>query len=411
MQQVMQYIRDNLPETFRPANDHTPYPFVSPTVDKQYRDFYYWDTYFQNLGLMLLGHLDYAKSDLNNIAYAIEKYGYMPNALVWHSLDRSQPPFFTRMVWSYYRFCHDDKKILEKYITPILREHDFWVNRRGSAFGLCSYGCEAAGDDLIKSGYQHHTRVQESADTPEGQRLIGRNLLAIAESGLDFNMRFRTADSNISADRFVHLDLNCILYEAETLTAKMLSLLGRAEEAAAYAEFARRRKEAVNTHLFDASQGIYLDRNFVDGSFSRILSQASLYPYAFGLSDDPEGAARVLSRLELPYGVSACEYRGEDDLYFQWDYPCIWPAATLLSYQALVRAGLTADARRIAEKYMAAVDRNFAETGRLWEKYDGRDGSVAVTSEYATPPFFGWTAAVYVVFERELYEGGCGSHA
>ena len=411
MQQVMAYIRTHLSDTFRPANENTPYPFVSPTADPQYKDFYYWDTYFENLGLMLLGHLDYAESDLDNIAYAIGKYGYMPNALVWHSLDRSQPPFFTRMVWSYYRFRGNDRGILERYIDAILREHDFWVTRRASAWGLCSYGCEASGDDLIRSGYQHHTRVQESADTPEGQRRIGRNLLAIAESGLDFNMRFRTADSKIAADRFVHLDLNCILFEAEELTAKMLTILGRNEEAAQYADAARCRRAAVDEHLYDPAQGIYLDRDFTDGSFSTLLSQASLYPYAFGLSRDAAGAARVLARLELPFGVSAAEYRGEDALYFQWDYPCIWPAATLLSYQALARVGLTADARRIAEKYMAVVDKNFEATGRLWEKYDGRDGSVAVTSEYETPPFLGWTAAVYVIFDRELTGGGCGSHA
>ena len=129
-----------------------------------------------------------------------------------------------------------------------------------------------------------------------------------------------------------------------------------------------------------------------------------MYPFAFGLSDDNEGAQKVLARLELPYGVSACEYRGADALYFQWDYPCIWPAATMLSCQAFQRLGLHDIAQRIAQKYMAAVDKNYLETGRLWEKYDGRDGSIAVTTEYATPPFFGWTAAVYVVFEHELKE-------
>ena len=401
MQQVIDYIKQNIGKTFRAANDHTPYPFVSPTVDKQYQDFYYWDTYFQNLGLMLLGHTDYVQSNLDNIAWAINKYGYMPNALVWHSLDRSQPPFFTKMVYAYYKFS-GDKAVVERYIEAILTEHEFWRTKRMTSTGLNAYGCEDVGADLIKNGYIHHTRVFESADTDEGKMEIGKNLLAIAESGLDFNMRFRTADSNISADRFVHLDLNCILYEAEVLTAKMLSVLERDDQAAEFNARAEQRKTLVNKYCFCAEQGIYLDYNFVDDCFSTVLSAASLYPFAFGLSDNQASAKKVLARLELPYGVSACEFRGKDALYFQWDYPCVWPAATLLTYQAFELLGCHDEAKRIADKYIAAVDKNFVTTGRLWEKYDGRDGSVAVTTEYETPPFMGWTAAVYVVFETEL---------
>ena len=353
---------------------------------------------------MLLGHTDYVEHDLDNIAWAINKYGYMPNALVWHSLDRSQPPFFTRMVYSYYKFC-GNRAVVEKYIEPILKEHEFWRTKRMTPIGLNAYGCEdKTTADLIKNGYVHHDRVRESSDTDVGKAEIGKNLLAIAESGLDFNMRFRAADSNISADRFAHLDLNCILYEAEVLTSEMLNLLGRNDEASDFAERAKNRKRLVNKYMWCDQQGIYLDYNFIDGTHSTVLSAASLYPFAFGLSDDNESAQKVLARLELPYGVSACEFRGDDALYFQWDYPCIWPAATMLSYQAFERLGLHGIALGIAKKYMAAVDKNYLETGRLWEKYDGRDGSIAVTTEYATPPFFGWTAAVYVVFEHELKE-------
>lgn len=51
---------------------------------------------------------------------------------------------------------------------------------------------------------------------------------------------------------------------------------------------------------------------------SEILSAVSLYPYAFGVSDDKAGALKVLKRIELENDVSACEKR-EDDLFYQWD--------------------------------------------------------------------------------------------
>lgn len=93
------------------------------------------------------------------------------------------------------------------------------------------------------------------------------------------------------------------------------------------------------------------------------------------------------------YGLSACEYR-DDDLFYQWDYPCMWPAATCLAYMGLKNLGLNAEAARIAGKYVSVAGKIFEETGRLWEKYDALTGKIAVTIEYDTMPMMGWTAAV-----------------
>ena len=54
------------------------------------------------------------------------------------------------------------------------------------------------------------------------------------------------------------------------------------------------------------------------------------------------------------------------------------------------------EARRIAEKYIAVADKNFTETGNLWEKYDTVTGGVSVTKEYKTPKMMGWSAGVYM---------------
>ena len=139
--------------------------------------------------------------------------------------------------------------------------------------------------------------------------------MAIAESGLDFNMRFKTPKSKIAAHEFSHLDLDCILYDAEIKTAEMLNILGCGEEAKEFAERAAKRKELINKYYL-TEDGIYLDYNFVTGKHSVILSAVSLYPYTFGVSDDKEGAKKVLSRLELPYGLSACEKR-EGKVFYQ----------------------------------------------------------------------------------------------
>lgn len=41
------------------------------------------------------------------------------------------------------------------------------------------------------------------------------------------------------------------------------------------------------------------------------------------------------------------------------------------------------------------------KTKNLWEKYDGKTGERAC-HEYSAPPMVGWTAGVYIYFNREL---------
>ena len=402
MDKVSIYIKDNWEKTFHPAKDlggevKVNHPYVSPCATDFYTEMFYWDTYFINIGLMLDGFFEQARNNIDNIARFINTLGFMPNAN--YILDRSQPPFFTRMVYDYYEKT-GDKSIIEEYINAVLKEHEFWQTKRKNEIGLSSYGTHGTKAEILQNYEWHHARVAENGDTEEEKIVIGKDISAIAESGLDFNMRFKTEKSRIAAHEFSHLDLDCILYDAEVKTAEMLALLNRAAEAEKFEKIAAERKALANKYYLD-SDGIYLDCNMKTGKHSGILSAASLYPYVFGISDDVIGEKKVLKRLELKYGLSVCEYR-EDDLFFQWDYPCMWPAATCLAYMGLKRTGLTDDARRIAEKYNSVLKDVFEKTGRLWEKYDASTGEVAVTREYETMPMMGWTAAVYRYFAEEL---------
>ncbi len=398
MDKVSLYIKDNWHKTFHPAKElagdvKIDHPYVSPCAVDIYTEIFYWDTYFINKGLMLDGHVEQARDNIDNISKFINVLGFMPNAN--YITDRSQPPFFTKMVYEYYLFTKD-KSVIEEYIGTILKEYEFWQTKRKNKIGLNSYRNNGVKEDILRNYEWHHGRVQESGETEADKLRIGDDIMAIAESGLDFNMRFKTPESRIAAHEFSHLDLDCILYDMENLTAEMLKLLGRNDEADNFLGYAEKRKELMNKYYL-TSDGIYLDYNMETGKHSEILSAASLYPYTFGVSHDKDGALKVLKRLELPFGLSACEKR-DDDVFFQWDYPCMWPAATCLAYMGLKNIGLDADAKRIAEKYVSVARNIFDETGRLWEKYDALTGKIAVTSEYETMPMMGWTAAVYRYF-------------
>ena len=106
-----------------------------------------------------------------------------------------------------------------------------------------------------------------------------------------------------------------------------------------------------------------------------------------------------MADAELPYGI-AC---GAPNPAWkcQWDYPNVWAPLQFVTYKALMNYGYTEEARRVAEKYVALVEKNFAETGNLWEKYDGLTGKVAC-DEYEAPPMMGWTSGVYIYFCNEL---------
>ena len=83
-------------------------------------------------------------------------------------------------------------------------------------------------------------------------------------------------------------------------------------------------------------------------------------------------------------------------------------AAGLPGHQRADNYGFCREARRIAEKYLRVVIKNFQETGELWEKYNVVDGSIQVKNEYAMPAMMGWTAGVFVFCADFLGDQGIG---
>ena len=73
-----------------------------------------------------------------------------------------------------------------------------------------------------------------------------------------------------------------------------------------------------------------------------------------------------------------------------------------MAFAAALKLGREEDARRIAQKYIAATDGIFARTGELWEKYNAETGGMDGLGEYAAPKMLGWTAGVYFAFSEFL---------
>ena len=407
MTKVTEYIKSNWIHSIHTPDEQSrgivkmprPYSVPCANIKDVFSDFYYWDTYFANLGLMLDGKAEQAENNLDVMAYFIFHLGYIPNAN--HLLDRSQPPLFARGVWDLYQFT-GEKRILEKYMKAIIREYRFFLYDRNTRIGLAQYGANITKSNLLVQYDGLSERIGEYRDTIEDQMELGMDLMCIAESGWDYNPRFHTPERKFAVRQFAHLELNCLLYDMERKISRMSEILGDEERAEEFRSYANVRKEKMERYMLDKKSGIFYDYNFEKDYFSSVTSCASFYPFAVGLSDDKEAAKKVLEKLELPFGLAACEYRGEDANYLQWDYPSMWPSNVYFAYIGLKRIGLTEDAKRIAKKYMYTVERCFEQTGSLWEKYDAKEGIVSVTKEYETPEMMGWTAGVYRFLEENL---------
>lgn len=344
---------------------------------------------------LIVGRWSIGEKPTMKLANPINIKSYMPNAN--HLLNRSQPPFFTRAVYEFWKYTNDDE-VIKRYVDTIIKEHKFWKEKRTRKYGLNSYYVTDTEEMTLIHYRGLCDRVQEYSDDKNEQLRIGVEIMSIAESGLDFNIRFKTDKSNIASSDFIHLDLNCLLYDAEVKLAEMLQKIGRLDEANEYRKRAKVRKELINKY-FLTEDGIYLDYNFINGTHSVITSAASLYPYTFGISDDAKGAKKVYDLLMLKHGITVCPYRGEG-IYYQWDYPIVWGEMNILSYWAMKNAHLDKEAKEIKKRFMETVEAVFKKTGKIYEKYDGNTGDVS-NAEYEAPEMMGWTAAAYTYFLSE----------
>lgn len=396
---VTEFIKKNIPQCIKRTKGISA-PYTVPCVGEGFIHFYYWDTYFTNIA-MLAYKPEQAKNNLAAFRHFVRKYGFIPNAE--HITDRSQPPLYTRAVYDYYRTTGDVAELKRNY-AYMLREHSFWMEKRTTSVGLNRYYNE--GDGNFCKGFFYgvaDNRIALDVSGCTDPEREGRNLLAIAESGWDFNPRYKTEYSDFACIDFAPVDLNCILYDAEQKLAEFSAVLGKTGNARKFAQAARRRAALIREYM-KGKDGIYRDYNFVTGECSRILSVASLMPFAVGLEKDKVALLAVLDRLQAEWGVLTCEARKDCENFYQWDYPNMWPPMIYFVLQALLENGLFAQARKVASDYVALVDKCFSETGNLWEKYDVVNGSVAVCPEYETPPMVGWTAGVYVLCKQLLSE-------
>lgn len=366
-----------------------PYEYFVPSIKGMFQEMYYWDTFFTSKGLYLSGREALVKNSVDDMFYLVDKFGYMPNGSNVGLISRSQPPFLCMMVSDVYD-VFKDRVWLKSAYEILKKEYNFWMTERITPSGLNRYGyipergSKSAGLDLIK---RRLSAVDFSGRSDDDAIM---NVMCDAESGWDFNPR-----CDMHQMDFNYVDLNSNLYIYERKLAEFAEILETGEEKK-FSGAAESRKEKIRSLMYDGEK--FLDYNYKTGEHSRVFTCASFFPLWADIASEEEAASTAgnLKRIECDFGVAACEKGDRGGVIYQWDYPNGWAPLHYIVVHALDNYGYRDDAVRIAEKYTKSMEKIFAETGTIWEKYNVTEGSIKVNDEYKMPEMLGWTAGVYL---------------
>ena len=368
-----------------------PYPFVPPCIEGHFRVLFYWDTYFTNLGLIIDGKTELAKNNVDDLLFALDYFGCVPN----YTRDDgakwcSQPPLLTLMVKDVYA-ATKDKKWLETAVEKLEKEYSFWMRERMTPIGLNQFGTNRKDVDDLASYYDYvQQRIGSKENlTKEEKALKAVDFVAEAESGEDFTPRYE----NHNSSQCVQIDLNSHLYGVEKFLAEYFDGVDEKKNEF-YEQNAQKRLRRLKDFCYDSDTRLYYDYNFITKKRSKRICAACFLPYFYGFAVNREGLKSLYQKLSTSAGIAACEDTG--DYAYQWGYPNVWAPHQYFAYVALKENGLEELADELSANYAGLLEKEFLRTGKIWERYD--TGGVAKALEYDTQPMLGWTAGVYNYF-------------
>jgi alpha,alpha-trehalase len=390
-----------------------PHPYVVP--GGRFREIFYWDSYFTMLGLARSGRLDLIRGMLDNFAYLIEQFGFIPNGNRTYFLSRSQPPFFALMVDLLADL--DGPEALRRYLPALAREYAFWMEGtpelsddtpayrrvvRVPGGVLNRYW-----DDTPRprpEAYRPEIELTERASGVPPERLY-RHIRAACESGWDFSSRWFADGHDMTTIRtadLVPVDLNALLYSLETTLQAAYTHTGDAGNAATFAGRADTRRTLLRQTCWNESLGFFTDYDYAAKVPTTERTLAGVTPLFFGLAT-PEQAASVHDQLLREFLQSGGWVTTLRESGQQWDWPNGWAPLQWLTHEGLRRYGFGETAREGRRRWLDLNDRVFAATGKLMEKYDVVNADLtAGGGEYPNQDGFGWTNGVYLALgERE----------
>lgn len=385
----------------------------------RFREIYYWDTYFTMLGLKESGKVDLMESMIENFAYLIEQFGFIPTANRTYYLSRSQPPFFSLMIKLYADAKGADALI--RYLPHMQKEYDYWMNAPDAVESFTAHRrlvklpdgalLNRYWDDMdtprpesyiedIELGEKAHTRF---ATCPQE---VYRHIRAAAESGWDFSSRwFADKDdfSTIHTTDILPVDLNCLMYFLEKTLAEAYLQKGDKQMQLSYEQKASQRALAIETYFWDEKRHFYMDYDFKMKGFTSHVTLAGTFPLFFKLASTQQ-AKFVKGYIRLNFMKSGGLLTTKVGSGQQWDSPNGWAPLQWIAYKGLRNYNFHQAADQISEEWLGLIEKEFKHSGKMLEKYNVSDTNlIAGGGEYEVQEGFGWTNGVYLRMKNKKY--------
>lgn len=394
--------RHAVDQTTSPSIIALPNPYVVP--GGMFRESYYWDTYFILLGLRENPEL--ARGLVDNLAYLIDRFGFVPNGNRTYYLSRSQPPlFYLAAVRSGVGAPSD---CWAHYLPQLVAEHAFWMEGAGGlAPGHASRRAVRMSDGALLNRYYDNDprpRPESSGgrDTAiarrAGHRLpddVFRDIRAACESGWDFSSRWlgdRSRMETIRTTQIIPADLNAFLFGLENAIAEGARRRGERRLTEKFSNMAKSRRDAMARWQWNEALGLFDDRD-IECGLRGAVTAASLVPLFAGVATDDQArrtADRARAELLAAGGLLTTSVETSE----QWDAPNGWAPLQWLAVIGLQRYGQSELADAILVRFLGAVQKVYAQSGRLTEKYNVMKCVPGGGGEYPLQDGFGWTNGV-----------------
>lgn len=387
-----------------------PLPFSYIVPGGRFREVYYWDSYFTMLGLKESKQIKVIHNMVNNFAFLIDQYGFIPNGNRNYYLTRSQPPFFSLMV--NLLADNSDTKILSQYQRQLLKEYAYWMEgSKPLVKGHAAHRAVRMPDGTILNRYWDESDepreesyikdVDAAKETTQKLPVFFHNIRAAAASGWDFSSRWFDSSAKLASIRtgdLVPVDLNCLLFNLEVTIANSYREQGNTKLYLAFKQKALHRKTAILKYCWDEQAGWFQDYNWVLKKMSDIPTLAGVFPLEFKIASVTQAnkiAAGLKSKFLKPGGlVTTLNFTSQ-----QWDAPNGWAPLQYIAVDGLNNYHHNALAKDIATRWLTLNIRVFKQTGKLLEKYNVVDTDLtAGGGEYPLQDGFGWTNGVLLNF-------------
>lgn len=390
---------------------YLPNPFIVP--GGRFRETYYWDTYWVVKGLLLCEMTDTVKGMLENFAFMIERFGFIPNGGRVYYSRRSQPPFFIPMMYDYYK-ATKNLTFVQSHLPAMEAEYAFWMTnrsvsvQRGDVTHILNRYASNVNSPRPES-YSEDLKTASSTNNSSARRQLYQNLVSAAESGWDFSSRWFSRDpgTNLTLDttrttNILPVDLNSVLCMNEHILSELFNKTGNQEKGKNYSKNWQRRQTAIFNVLWNPTKRVWQDLDIAANSHRDYFYASNILPL-FALckgNNETQTENFVLTYLQ---NLGVLQFAGGfptslETTGQQWDLPNGWPPLQHMAIWGMSQSQnqqLKAEAFSLANKSIVSNWIAWNRSRNMYEKYSTNiSGEGGSGGEYGVQEGFGWSNGV-----------------